>query len=239
VSFRENKGLWLGILAVIIAVVALVWLLISGGPRSLVILFPEVGGLQKEDPVLWRDYTVGRVEKIEPLVDNQIGVTIRIREDYAAKITRGTKFTLKQTSVLGLMGQNAIEVETPSEPGLPYLDGEKVQGFSAPRPTLVEQAKEKALEYWQQLSTQAATLLDEYQKSPYRKEVEDALGELKSLAEKGSVLAKEELAQFRKDHQQEIDSALKKLEQARDWIRKQGDEPGARKIQVEIDNLKK
>jgi len=238
-SFREHKGLWLGILAVLVAVVALVWLLVSGGPSTLVILFPEVGELKRNDPVLWRDYTVGRVEKIEPLVDNQIGVTIRIRDDYAAKITRGTKFTLKQASLFGWLGQNAIVIETPSETGLPYLDGERVQGESPPRPTIVEQGKQQAQEYWLRLKDQAAALLDEYQKSPYRKEVEDALAELKNLAEKGAGQAKDELAQFRKDHQKELDSAIAKLEQARDWIRKKGDELGARKIQEEIDKLKK
>ena len=238
-SFKENKALWLGILAVIIAVCAVIWLLISGGPRTLVILFPEVGELKKEDPVLWRDYKVGRVEKIEPLIDNQIGVTIRIREDYAAKITRGTKFTLKQASVFGLIGENSIEIETPSEPGLPYLDGERIQGVSPPRPTLVDQGKQKTTEYWQQLKDQAAALLDEYQKSPYRREVEAALVELKNLAEKGAAQAKGDLAQFHKEYQKELDSALEKLEQARDWIRKKGDELGARKIQEEIDKLKK
>jgi ABC-type transporter Mla subunit MlaD len=238
-SFGEHKGLWLGILAVLVAVVALIWLLVSGGPSTLVILFPEVGELKKGDPVLWRDYTVGSVEKIEPLVNNQIGVTIRIRNDYTAKITRGTKFTLKQASIFGWLGQNAIVLETPAETGLPYLDGERVQGESPPRPTLVEQGKQQAQEYWQQLKDQAASLLEEYQKSPYRKEVENALAELKNLAEKGAGQAEDELAQFRKDHQKELDSVLQKLEQARDWIRKKGDELGARKIQEEIDKLKK
>jgi ABC-type transporter Mla subunit MlaD len=238
-SFKENKGMWLGILIVVLAIIALLWLLMSGGPRTLVILFPEVGDLKEEDPVLWRDYTVGSVKKIEPLVDNQVGVTIGIREDYADKITYGTKFTLRQASILGLIGKNAIEIETPSVPGRPYVDGEKVQGISPSRPTLVEQGKQKALEYWQRLSTQAAALLEEYRKSPYRKEVEDALSNLKDLAEKGAMQSKDQLEQFRKDHQKEIDSALKKLEQAKDWIRKQGDELGARKIQEEIDKLKK
>jgi hypothetical protein len=238
-SYKDNKALWWGATAVIIAVAALIWLLVSGGPRTLVVLFPEVGDLKKEDPVMWHDYIVGRVEKIEPLVDNQIGVTIRIRQDYAAKITRGTKFTLRQAAIFGFIGQNAVEIETPAEPGLPYLDGERVQGISPPRPTLVEQGKQKALDYWQQLSNQAALLLEEYQRSPYRKEVEDALAELKSLAEKGSDQAKGGLEQFRKDHQQEIDSALAKLEQIRDWLLKKGDEVGARKMQDEIDRLKK
>jgi len=238
-SFREHKGLWLGVLAVLVAVVALVWLLVSGGPSTLVILFPEVGELKRNDPVLWRDYTVGSVEKIEPLVDNQIGVTIRIRKDYAAKITRGTRFTLKQASLFGWLGQNAIVIEIPSETGLPYLDGERVQGEAPPRPTLVEQGRQQAQDYWLQLKDQAAALLDEYQKSPYRKEVEDALAELKTLADKGAGQAKDEVAQFRKDHQKELDGILQKLEQARDWIRKKGDELGARKIQEEIDKLKK
>jgi len=220
-SFKENKGLWLGSLAVIVAVVALVWLLMSGGPRTLIILFPEVGDLKKEDPVLWRDYTVGKVKEIAPLVDNQVGVTIRIREDYADRITRGTKFTLRQASAFGFIGQNAIEIQTPTTPGAPYAEGEKIQGESPPRPTLVEQGKQKTLEYWRQITNQATVLLDEYRKSPYRREVEDALAALKDLAAKGTEQSKDQFEQFRKDHQKEIDDAMKKLEQAKDWMRKQ------------------
>lgn len=238
-SFRENKGLWLGLGAVVIAIVALIWLLVSGGPRTLVILFPETGDLKREDPVIWHDYVVGRVVKIEPLIDNQVGVTIRLNEDYAAKITRGSRFTLKRAALFGLIGSNAIEVETPSEPGPPYVDGERIQGISPPPPTLVEQGKQLTLEYWQQLKNQASILLEEYKRSPYRKDVEDALGQLKVLAEEGTKQAKTSLEQFRKDHEKEFDSVMQKLEQARDWMRKKGDEAGARRLQDEIDRLKK
>lgn len=238
-SFGENKGLWLSVAAAVIAVGALIWLLISGGPRTVVILFPDAGELKREDPVLWHDYTVGRVVKIEPLVDNQIGVTIRLNEDYAQKLTRGTQFTLKRSVLFGYLGSNAIVVETPSEPGQPYLEGEHIQGISPPKPTLVEQGKQVTLEYWQRLKDQAAQLIDEYNKSPYRKEVEDALAQLKTLAEEGAGQAKEGLEQFRKDHQKEFDAVVKKLERARDWIKEKGDEAGARRLQDEIDRLKK
>jgi uncharacterized membrane protein len=103
----------------------------------------------------------------------------------------------------------------------------------------VKQGKQVTVEYWQRLKDQAAELLDQYNKSPYRREVEDALAELKTLAEEGRKQAKEGLEQFRKDHQKDFDAAMKKLEQARDWIRKKGDEAGARKIQDEIDRLRK
>jgi ABC-type transporter Mla subunit MlaD len=238
-SFRENKGLWLIVAAIVISLGALIWLLLSGAPRTLVVLFPDIGELKREDPILWHDYVVGRVVKIEPLVDNQIGVTIRLNEDYAKKIRRGTQFTLKRAALFGYVGSNAITVETPSEGGLPYLEGERIQGISPPKPTIVEQGKQVTSEYWQRLKDQAAELLDQYHKSPYRKEVEDALAELKTLAEEGSKQAKEGLEQFRKDHQKDFDAAMKKLEQARDWIRKKGDEAGARKIQDEIDRLRK
>lgn len=238
-SFRENKGLWLIVAAIVISLGALIWLLLSGAPRTLVILFPDIGELKHDDPVLWHDYVVGRVEKIEPLVDDQIGVTIRLNEDYAKKIKRGTRFTLKRTALFGYVGSNAITVETPAEGSLPYLEGEKIQGISPPKPTLVEQGKQVTREYWQRLKDQAAELLDQYNQSPYRKEVEAALAELKTLAEAGSKQAEQGLEQFRKDHQKDFDAVMKKLEQARDWIRKKGDESGARKIQDEIDRLKK
>jgi ABC-type transporter Mla subunit MlaD len=238
-SFQENKGLWLSVGAAILAVVALVWLLVSGGPRTLVILFPESGDLKREDPVIWHDYVVGRVTKIEPLVDNQVGVTIRLSEDYAARITRGSRFTLKRAALFGMVGSNAVEIQTPSEAGLPYLDGEKIQGEAPPRPTIVEQGKGVALDYWEQLKKQASNLMAEYDRSPYRKDIEDALVQLKALADKGMGLAKEEWEAFAKSHQKEFDSIIQKLEQARDWMLKKGDEAGARRLQEEIDKLKK
>lgn len=238
-SFRENKGLWLSVAAAVIALGALIWLLVSGAPRTLVILFPDIGELKREDPVLWHDYIVGRVVKIEPLVDNQIGVTIRLNEDYAQKLTRGTRFTLKRAALFGYVGTNAIVVETPTESGLPYEENEHIQGISPPKPTLVDQGRQLTLEYWQQLKDQAAELLDQYNKSPYRKEVEDSLAQLKALAEEGAGQAKEGLEQFRRDHQKELDAVVKKLERARDWIKERGDEAGARRMQDEIDKLKK
>lgn len=238
-SFRENKALWLSIGAAIVAVAALIWLLVSGGPRTLVILFPDAGELKREDPVVWHDYVVGRVVKIEPLVENQVGVTIRLNEDYSARITRGTRFTLRRTALFGMIGSNAIEVELPAERGIPYFEGERVQGISPPRPTVIEQGKQVARDYWQQVKNQASDLMNEYQRSPYRKDIEDALEQLRALAEKGMEQAKQGLEQFQKSHQKEIDAVVLKLEQARDWMRKKGDAAGARRIQQEIDRLKK
>jgi hypothetical protein len=235
----SSKWIWLGVGVAAIALIALVWLLVSGGPKTLVVLFPDIGELKRDDPVLWRDYQVGRVVKIEPMVDNQIGVTIRLNEDYGRKITRGATFTLRRAALFGFIGSNAIIVETPSGLGLPYLDGEKVQGVSPLKPTLVEEGKQITLEYWQQLKDQAGQLIDYYNQSPYKKEVEEGLAQLEALAEEGAKQAKETFAQFRKDHQKDFDAVVKKLEDARDWIRQKGDEEGARRIQREIERLKK
>ncbi len=238
-SFQENKGVWLGLGAAAIALGALIWLLISGAPRTLVILFPDVGELRHDDPVIWHDYIIGRVLKVEPLVDNQVGVTIRLNEDYAQRITHGTSFTLRRAALFGYIGNNAIIVETPSEAGAPYAEGEHIQGISPPKPTLVEQGKQAAIDYWQRILDEAAALKDQYETSPYRRDIEDAIAQLKALADQGANQAMEGLEKFRKDHQKDIDAVVKKLEAARDWIRKKGDEAGARRIQKEIDNLKK
>ena len=237
-SFSENKGLWLGLCAAIILIAVLIWLLVSGGPLSLVILFPDSGELKRDDPVIWHGYAIGKVVNVEPLVDNQVGVTIQLREDYAAKITEGTRFTLKRPALFGWVGASAIEIETPPETGRHYTDGERIQGISPPKPTLVEEGKQVTLEYWQQLRDQADRLMEEYRQSPYSKEIEAAVAELKALAEKGAGQAKESLEQFRTDHKDEIDRIRQKLEEAREWMRKKGDEFGAKKLQEEIDRLK-
>lgn len=237
-SFSENKGFWIVSAAAVLAVVTLVWLLLSGGPTRIVVLFPDAGGLKREDPVLWHGYTVGKVEKIEPLVDNQVGVTVRLREDYTDEITRGSRFTLTRSALFGYVGRNAIEVETPAERSAPYAPGEHVQGISPPRPTVTEQARQAALKYWELARKEAADLTDIYRSSPYRADIDDALGQLRSLAELGAAQAQKGLEAFRRDHRPEIDRVLEKLEEARDWMRRQGDEPGADRLQQEIDRLK-
>jgi ABC-type transporter Mla subunit MlaD len=237
-SLSENKGFWLALAVAAILVGVLLWVLLSSKPFVLVVLFNDVGELKRGDPVLWKGFTIGKIDKIEPLVDNQIGVTIRLREDYADRITHGTEFLLKRASLMGLVGTNAIELATPAAPGTPFSSGEKVQGKSEPAPTLVEDGKRIALEFWQQLKDETNRLQQELQDSPYRKEAVEALKELGALAEKGAEEAKEGVDQFRKEHQQEIDRMLKKLEELRDKMRHAGDQTGARRVEKEIDRLR-
>jgi ABC-type transporter Mla subunit MlaD len=237
-SFHERKGLWAG-LAIMAAVVAvLVWLFVFSRPFLLVILFDDVGGLKRGDPVLWKGFAIGRVEKIEPLVDNKIGVTVRIRQDYEGRITSDSDFVLKRSAFMGLIGQDAIEILTPASQGRPYASGEKVQGTSPPAQTLVEQGKTLAQQFWRQLNEQAGRLMTEFQNSPYRQEAADAFKELETLAGQGMAAAKEGLEQFRRDHQDQIDRVLKKLSDLRDRMRKAGDEAGAREVEKQIEGLK-
>jgi hypothetical protein len=237
-SFRDHKGMWAGLALMAVLVGILLWLFVFSRPFLLVVLFDDAGGLKRGDPVLWRGFAIGRVERIEPLVDNKIGVTIRIRQDYEGRIPRESEFVLKRSSLMGLVGQDAIEILTPATWGTPYVNGEKVQGKSLPAPTFVEQGKSLAQQFWRELSEQAGRLMSEFQASPYRREAADAFQELETLARQGMASAKEGLEQFRKDHQDEIDRVLKKLSDLRDRMRKAGDEAGAREVEKQIEGLK-
>jgi ABC-type transporter Mla subunit MlaD len=237
-SLSENKGLWLALAVAAILVGVLLWVLLSSKPFVLVVLFNDVGDLKRGNPVQWKGFTIGKVDRIEPLVDNQIGVTIRLREDYADRVTHGTEFLLKRASLMGLVGENAIELTTPAAPGTPFSSGEKVQGKSESAPTLLEDGKRVALEFWQQLEDRTNRLREDFQDSPFRKEAAEALKELGVLAEKGAEEAREGVDQFRKDHRQEIDRMLKKLEELRDKLRHAGDQAGAQRVEKEIESLK-
>lgn len=214
-SLGENKAAWLaaGTAAVLIAV--LLWFLLASKPFLLVVLFDDTEGLKRGDPVLWKGFTIGRVEKIEPLVDNRIGVTIRLREDYGSRITHGSEFRLKRASLLGLAGANAVEVVTPESPGAPFTSGEKVQGISSPVRSLLEKGGQAAAEFWQYLREESGGLAEEFRNSPYREQASEVLKELGSLVEKGAGQAKEGADRFRREHQEEIDRLLRKLEDLR------------------------
>ena len=237
-SFRDRKGMWAGLALMAVLVGVLLWLFLFSRPFLLVVLFDDVGGLKRGDPVLWKGFAIGRVESIEPLVDNKIGVTIRIRQDYEGRISHESEFVLTRSALMGLIGQDAIEILTPASQGRPYTNGEKVQGKSPPAPTLVEQGMSLAQQFWRELSEQAGRLMNQFQNSPYRQEAADAFKELEALAKQGMASAKEGLEQFRENHQSEIDRVLKKLSDLRDRMRKAGDEAGARELEKQIEGLK-
>jgi hypothetical protein len=237
-SFNENKGLWLMVSLTVAAAAALIWVLLSAQPLRLVILYSDVGDLKRDDPVVWRGVTIGKVEDIRPFVDNQLGVTIRIREDHKSKLSHGTEFILKKASFFGLVGNNAIEVVTPSSPGTPFSSGEKVHGKVISKPSLVEQGKKWSQEYWQQLKAETGQLIDALKSSPYRKEAVEELDQLKTLAEQGAREAKEGLEDFRKAHQNDLDEILKRLERLRDEMRRKGDGTSATQVEKEIDRVR-
>lgn len=211
-SLSANKTTWLAAVVAAGLIAALLWFLLASKPFLLVVLFEDTGGLERGDPVLWKGFTIGRVEKVEPLVDNRIGVTIRLREDYGNRITHGSEFRLRRASLLGLAGTNAVEVVTPDSPGAPFASGEKVQGISNPGRSLLDKGGQAAAEFWQYLREESGRLAEEFRNSPYREQASEALKELGSLVEKGARQVKEGAEQFRKEHQEEIDRLLRKLE---------------------------
>jgi len=237
VSLAENKGIWFGVSGLALIVAWIVWLLAGAQPFRLVVLFEDAGGLEKEDPVLWKDFTIGRVEEIRPLVENKIGVTIRIREEYAANISRGSQFSLKRSAWMGLVGRDAIEVTTPETPGPPFSPGERVPGISVPKSSMLEDGKELGFQYWNQLKEETSRLLEEYRNSPFRGELEQTSRQLQQLAAEGATEAVKEAGSFTKSHRKEIEAVLESMKHLKDRLLQAGDPTGARKMETQIEKL--
>jgi len=237
VSFKDNKGLWSGVAALVLIAGVLIWILTTSEPFRLVILFDDIGSLKKGDPVLWKGFEIGKVEDIQPLVENKIGVTIRLKEDYLPGITHGSEFALRRSALLGLLGRDAVEIITPSAPGVPFERGERIQGKSTPKPSLITQGAELGLQYWNQLKDETSRAMEEFRRSPYREDVEQTLDQLKTLAEQGALQAKDGLEQFQKDHKKDLEDAFAKLRNLRDRLLKKGDQSGARRLDQEIEKM--
>lgn len=236
-SFKDNKGLWSGVIALVLGAAVLMWIVATAEPFRLVILFDDIGSLKRGDPVLWKGFEVGKVDEIRPLVENEIGVTIRLKEDYVSDITHGAEFTLRRSAVLGLVGRDAVEVTTPLSPGAPFERGEKIQGKSIPKLSLIAQGAELGLQYWNQVRDETGRLIEEFKRSPYRDEVEQAVDQLKRLAEQGALQTKDSLEQFRKDHRKDLEDALARLKDLRDKLLKKGDQAGAQRLNQEIEKF--
>jgi len=236
-SLAENKGLWVGIALFAALIVIGAWVFLTAAPFTLVILFDQIGGLKKDSPVVWKQFTVGKVVDIQPLVDNQIGVTIRLRDEYVTKITRGSEFYLKPGPMLGFLGDDSIEVVTTFTSGSPFAKGEKIQGKRRPDSSLLEVGVKWTQEYLKQLKDQTSQLLDDFSRSPYRRQVEEALRELKEIADQGATLAKDKLEEYQKKHSNDLERIRKKLEKLRDEMRKRGDSGGAKRLEEQIEKM--
>ena len=236
-SFKDNKGLWSGVIVFVMGAAVLIWIVATAEPFRLVILFDDIGNLKKGDPVLWKGFEVGKVDEIRPLVENEIGVTIRLKDDYVTGITHGAEFTLKRSAVLGLVGRDAVEITTPLSPGAPFERGERIQGKSTPKLSLIAQGAELGLQYWNQVKEETGRLIEEFKSSPYRDDVEQAVDQLKRLAEQGAIQTKEGLDQFRKDHKRDLEDALARLKDLRDKLLKKGDQSGAQRLNQEIEKF--
>ncbi len=236
-TLAKNKGIWIGILIFAVLIGILAWIFLSSEPFTLLLLYDQVGSLKKESPVLWKNFTVGKVTDIRPLVDNQIGVTIQLGQDYAPRITHGSEFYLKPAPMLGLLGNDSIEVVTPDNPGTAFAKGEKVQGKRRPGSSLLQEGAKWSQEYLKQLKDQISRLVEDFRESPYRKQVEEALRELGEIAEQGASVAKDKWEEFQKEHAEDLERIRKKLGKLRDEMRKKGDEAEARRLEKQIEKM--
>ena len=235
----ENKGLRIGIAVFVVLAGVLAWILLSTKPFTLLILFDQIGGLRKDSAVAWKNFTVGKVTDIQPLVDNQIGVTIQLREEYVTKITHGSEFYLKPAAMLGFLGDDSIEVVVPIAPGAPFANGEKIQGKRRPGSSPLEEGMKWSQDYLKQLREQTSQLIEEFKVSPHRRQVEEVLRELKEITVQGAKVAKEKLEEFQKKHATDLERIRTKLEQLSDEMRKKGDEAGAERLEKQIEKMDK
>lgn len=235
-----TRGKWLWGLCVVIGLVGIAafWMIYTAQPLRLVVLFDDVGDLKKGDPVVWKTFTIGKVEGIEPLVDNRIGVTISVKEDYAPRVTHGSTFTVRNAHLLRLIGQDAIEVQTPESPGSPFARGEKVQGVRVEETSLLEEGKRWTLEKWSLLKDQVNQMLEESRSSAYRTELEDALAKAKVLAEDETREVRQDADKLRKEHAKDFEEALRRLEAIRDEMSRKGDKAAARLLDEQIARLR-
>jgi hypothetical protein len=233
-TFCENKGLWF----MVILTIAVAGIFLTARPLTLVIVFPDADGLKPDDPVVLQGVSIGKVEDIRTLGQNQIGVTVRIREDHVSGLTHGTVFILRPAALFGLIGNCSIEAVIPPARGTPFSSGERVNGVLPPRSTLIVQARKWSQEYWQQLKVETTRLIGDLQSSPYRVEAKAILTQLKALADQGAQLAQERLDDFRQAHQKEVQDLIDRLEGLGAEMRRKGDGAAANEVEREVERAR-
>jgi hypothetical protein len=225
-NMRNNRFCILPLIFVYVLAAACV------GGLQLTVLYDRTGGLKKNDPVLWNEQKIGKVQSVKQNVQGQASVQLQIRKDFSDKVTNESRFVIQADPQR--QGQNLVNMVNLSEKGNPLPSGTAVEGSTYL--SLQLEKTERGLEAWRkQLERELERWEEELSQLPERESYKELEREMDYWLNKLGQAGVETREYFKEEVLPRLEEALREL---RKRLRQLGKEKQIETLEVKLDKLK-
>ena len=207
-------------------------LLACVGSLQLTVLYDSTEGLKQNDPVLWNEQKIGKVQSIKQNSQGRPAVQLQIKGESREKVTDESRFFI-QPDPQNRRKSHVMMVNL-AEEGNPLASGTAVEGstyFS-----LQLEKAERGLEAWtEQLEQQLKRLEKELSQLPESEWYQELESEMDYWLNELGQAGVETREYFKEEVLPRLEESLRKL---RRFLRQLGQEKEIETLEVKLDKLK-
>jgi hypothetical protein len=199
----------------------------------ITVLYDRTEGLEQNDPVLWKEQKIGKVQAVKQDDQDRTVVHLQIRKDFSDKVTDESRFLIQANP--HRQGESQVKMVNLSEKGNPLHTGTAVEG-STYLSLQLEQTEtglealgdqfERALERWEEELSQLSA-------REWYEELENEIDYWLNRLGQAGIETRE---YFKEEILPRLEEAVREL---RKRLRQLGKEKEIETLEVKLDTLKK
>jgi hypothetical protein len=202
------------------------------GSLQLTVLYDRTEGLKQNDPVLWNEQKIGKVQSVKQNSPDRASVQLQIRKDFSDKVTDESRFLIQADP--RRRGDSFVRMVNLSEKGNPLPTGTAVEGSTYLSLQLERTAK--GLEAWrEQLERELERWEKELSQLPERESYKELEREMDYWLNKLGQAGVDTREYFREEMLPRLEEALRELKKR---LRQLGKEKEVETLEVKLDKLK-
>ena len=203
------------------------------GSLQLTVLYDRTEGLKQNDPVLWNEQKIGKVQSVKQNGQDLASVQLEISKAFSDKVTDESRFLIQADP--RSRGDSFVRMVNLSEKGNPLPSGTAVEGSTYLSLQLERTAK--GLEAWrEQLERELERWEKELSQLPERESYKELEREMDYWLNKLGQAGVETREYFKEEVLPRLEEALREL---RKRLRQLGKEKEIETLEVKLDKLKR
>ena len=202
------------------------------GSLQLTVLYDRTEGLKQNDPVLWNEHKIGKVQSVKQNAQDRASVQLQISKDFSDKVTDESRFVIQADPQR--QGGSFVEMVNLSEKGNLLPSGTAVEGSTYL--SLQLEKTERGLEAWREQLGRGLKrweeLLSQLPEKEWYKELEREMDYWLNKLGQAGVETRE---YFKEEVLPRLEEALREL---RKRLRQLGKEKEIETLEVKLDKLR-
>ena len=202
------------------------------GSLQLTVLYDRTVGLKQNDPVLWNEQKIGKVQSVKQNGQDLASVQLEISKAFSDKVTDESRFVIQADPQR--RGDSFVRMVNLSEKGNPLPTGTAVEGSTYL--SLQLEKTSRGLEAWrEQLKRELERWEKELSQLPERESYKELERELDYWLNKLGQAGVDTREYFREEMLPRLEEALRELKKR---LRQLGKEKEVETLEVKLDKLK-